>query len=43
MRRRNFLDALRSGTMAWLAIYVHRTVVVAFLMASFGLFDRLGG
>ena len=35
MRRRNFLDALRSGTMAWLAIWAHRTVVVAILMASF--------
>ena len=36
MRRRDFLGALSSAPMAWLPICVHRTVVVAFLMLSFG-------
>ena len=35
MRRRDFLGALRSATIALLAIFVHRTVVAAFLVASF--------
>jgi signal transduction histidine kinase len=36
MRRRDFLDAPGSATKALLAIWVYRTVVVVFLIASFG-------
>jgi signal transduction histidine kinase len=35
MRRRDFLDAPGGATKALLAIWVHRTVVVVFLIASF--------
>ena len=35
MRRRDFLGAPRSATIALLAIFVYRIVVAAFLLASF--------